>query len=140
MDTEFYSLMMTRDELVETHRALLARFITENILREEQGLEPIDDPAALIKIEKMLGLTPEQSHQLFHQVEDELWAHAWLAYTDEWAWYRAKQEAQKAAGGPAGLSHEALDRKIEELYEKNFDRYAAEIDMQTERDGKKIQK
>jgi hypothetical protein len=140
MNTEFISFSTTRESLMEIHRAMLARFFMENALRREQGLEPIDQPPLLENLEKTLGLSTEEAHALSHQLEDELWAFNWYSYTDEWAWFRAKQDTLKELGEKAKRTkRETLERLIERRYQEHFDRYVKEIDMQENATKRKAQ-
>lgn len=130
---EFVFLSLPKADLIELHRAYLSRWLMQERLRNEQGLEEIGLPPVLERLERLLGFTDEQAHQLFHQTEDELWEHAWYAFTDEWAWQRARQEATKDLGPRAKRADRgALDALTEKLYEKHFDRYVAEIDLNEE--------
>lgn len=134
---EWAFLSMPKDQLVEIHRALLTRYVVESALRREQGLEAIDYPPFLEHMEKMLGISEDEAHTLFHKLEDELWEYSWYDYTDEWAWFRAKQDVMK------GLKHsdrrvadEEMDRLVEKKYEEKFESYVAEVDMKEESGGK----
>ena len=72
---------------------------------------------------------------MLHETEDDLWNYAWYVYTDEWAWHRAKDETIKELGKKStSLKSDALDRLVEERYEKNFETYIREIDMKEETD------
>lgn len=131
MNSQFVFLSATPEELVEIHRALMSRFIIENALRQEQGLEPIDPAIIIARCELLLGYTKEQSHELFHAVEDELWAYSWYSYTDEWAWHRARQEVQKKLGSQTKRTkRDALERLVEKAYTDQFESFVSEIDMQ----------
>jgi hypothetical protein len=108
----------------------------EETMRREQGLEPADYPALLTRIEQMLGYSSEETHELYHRAEDELWEHAWFTFTDEWAWYRAKKEVVHELGKRAKQTHpDELDTLIERRYHDKFERYVAEVDMRDEEDG-----
>ena len=129
----FAFLSASREELTDMHRALLRQFVIESSLRKEQGLEPVERPTSLAKLEQLLEITDEQAHILSHQMEDELWEYSWYTYTDEWAWFRAKQEVTKQLGKTArAKDSDQVDTLVEAQYEASFERYAAEIDMQTE--------
>ena len=119
---------MHREELTEIHQALLARFIIEETLRQEHGLEEIDYPEHLMKIEQMLGIDADAAHTMYHEIEDELWEYAWNSYTDEWAWHRAGQDADKLES-KKGLKNKSREEVMEDLYQKHFERYTSEIDM-----------
>jgi hypothetical protein len=130
MNHEFAFLQLTREELVEMHRALLQRDAIEQTLRREQGLEPTDESPLLDRVERTLGLSADVLHDAYHHAEDELWEYVWFTYTDEWAWFRAKREVEKELGARAKrMSHDELDALIEDRYQKQFNRYAAEVDM-----------
>lgn len=131
ISSEFFNLQLSKQQLTEMYRALLARFVVEDTMRREQGLEPIEYPKFLEHLEQLLQITPEQAHQTFHKEEDELWEYSWYTFTDEWAWFRAKQDALKELGAKIERTPtKALEAKIEAIYEERFDRYAAEVDMQ----------
>lgn len=130
MNVDYASITLPKKDLAELHRGLLLRHIIENGIRREEGLEEADEPKVLAALETALGLTSDEAHTLFHQTEDELWDFAWYSYTDEWAWFRARQDILKALGAKrTGLTQEALDRKTEEQYRDHFERYVGEIDM-----------
>lgn len=125
----FAFLSVTQDELRDLHRLLVMRYVMENNLRTEQGLEALDPPRILETCAQLLGISPEESHRLLHATEDTLWEYSWYTFTNEWAWHRAKQDTLKTIGLRHGLDEEALDAKIEEQYDRAFDRYVAEVDM-----------
>lgn len=130
MNHEFAFLQLTREELVEMHRALLERTVIEQTMRREQGLEPVEDSKLLERVERTLGLTEDETHAAYHHAEDEIWEYVWFTYTDEWAWFRAKREIEKELGVRAKrLGQEQLDALIEERYQQKFNRYVTEVDM-----------
>ncbi len=127
---EFVFLSLPKSDLIELHRAYLARWLMQERLRHEQGLEEINIPPILEHLERLIGMTEDQAHQLFHQTEDELWENAWYAFTDEWAWHRARQDATKDRGPRTkSMRNDDLDALAEKYYEKNFEKYVKEIDM-----------
>lgn len=131
MELEFLNISIPRPIALEMHRALLARHIMEVLLRRERGLEEVDEPPILRILEKSLGISSKETHRLYHDLEDELWEYGWYSFTDEWAWHRARAEVLKELGKKAEpMKREAIDRLIEERYEKEFERYVTEIDMQ----------
>lgn len=133
MQQEFVSITLPKNELEEFHRGMLFRFIAEGLIRREQGLEESEYPESLSKLEEVLGISEERAHAMLHEMEDELWDYAWYVYTDEWAWHRAKLETLKELGSKStSLKKDALDRQIEERYEKQFENYIKEIDMKEE--------
>ena len=131
MSSEYFNLNLSTHQLTEVYRALLSRFVVEDTLRREQGLEPIEYPKLLEHLEQLLRIDPEKAHQTFHHEEDELWEYSWYTFTDEWAWFRAKQDALKELGAKAARTpSKTLEAKIESIYEERFDSYAAEVNMQ----------
>lgn len=131
LSSEYFNLNLNTHQLTEVYRALLARFVVEDTLRREQGLESIEYPKLLEHLEQLLHITPEQAHLIFHKEEDELWEYSWYSFTDEWAWFRARQDALKELGAKAERTPtKSLEAKIEALYEERFDQYATEVDMQ----------
>lgn len=130
MNIDYASITLPKKDLTELYRGLLLRHFVENEIRREEGLEEIDEPKVLAALESALALTDREAHELYHQAEEELWDYAWYAFTDEWAWFRARQEILKELGSKrTGLTQEALDRKTEDRYREQFDAYVGEIDM-----------
>jgi len=131
MNIEFLSLPFSREELLELHRAALMRYLMEEGFRKEQGLEPVDPPPVLAKMEAVLGIGPEKADGIERQIDDELWQHSWYAFTDEWAWFRARQDVLKKldAAARSAMPREEIETLIERRYEEQFDKYVAEVDM-----------
>jgi hypothetical protein len=141
MFTEFVSVQLSREELVEIHAALIARAIVEDQLRSERNQEKVDQRPLLQKLEMLLGENEERLHELDHAVEDELWEYSWYAFTDEWAWFRAKRELEKELGAARKKMDDASFEKLVEMrYKKQFDQYVAEVDMLEEGKFKKALK
>lgn len=131
MTSEFAFLQLPREQLAELHRAVLARWMIEDRLRQEQGLEEVQPPALLERLEELLGMDEDQAHQLFHVIEDELWAHSWYHFTDEWAWRRAEQDAVTQLGDKAKYTDDReREALIEQIYEAKFDTYTQEVSME----------
>ncbi len=131
MITEFASIQLSREELQELHAALLSRAILEDELRRERGQESVEPHPLLDKVEMLLGEREESLHALDHAIEDELWEYVWYVFTDEWARYRAMQDARIQAGKSRKLaeSTENLDKVADQLYQKRFEAYISEISM-----------
>ena len=126
----FYSVGLTHEQLTEVYHALLSRYVIDETFRRERDEESIDPPALMSHLERLLGVNPETAHSQFHEEEDRLWEYAWYAYTDEWAWYRARQDVEQTLGHRLNAtSTEAVEQLIEKAYEEHFDRYTKEIDM-----------
>lgn len=130
MLTEFASLMLTRQELMEIQEALAMRSLVEDDLRREEGLEPVDRRLLLERIDQLVHATESQLASLEDRMDQELWHHAWYAYTDEWAWYRARQDVLKTLGELAGRTvATVMDDLVHRRYHEKFEDYVCEIDM-----------
>ncbi len=130
---EFAYLQLRKSDLLDLHRALLGRWLTEDKLRQSQGLESVGPPTLLDRIETLIGLDESQAHTLFHRVEDELWEYSWYSYTEEWAWHRAEQDIKKELGSSFdGMNKDKREELIERRYETSFDKYLAEVSIDEE--------
>ena len=120
----------------DLYRALVRQTLVDDALREEQGLEAAEPPALLGRLEQVLNVSPEQAAQHGQQAEDELWQHAWLAFTDEWAWHRAKQDVERELGKQAGtFSQDELEKATEKRYHAGFDGYLKEVELPGHEEG-----
>ena len=134
MNTEFFSMQMSREELMELHAAMVQRAMLEDDVRREVGLEPVARRPMLEKLDELLGFSVAQEDAIARELDDELWEHAWFTFTDEWAWFRAKQEVERDLGGAQTTIGQAdLHRRIDERYQKDFDRFVKEVEMGAER-------
>lgn len=130
MDTEFYSLQLTRAEALELFTAMMQRSLLEDDLRREKGLEPIGPRPVFHRLLSLLRVTHAQVEKWEEAVDTELWEHAWYTFTDEWAWFRAAQEVERELGDQLRVTDQAsLQRQIERQYTKDFEKYVGEIDM-----------
>jgi hypothetical protein len=130
MLTEFVSLMLSRQELLELQEALTMRALVEDELRREEGLESVDRRSLLVKIDQLVAATEGQVKQLEERMDDELWHHAWYSYTDEWAWYRARKDVLRELGALAASTTTAtIDDLVHRRYHDKFEDYVQEIDM-----------
>lgn len=133
MITEFVSLTLSRQELLELQEAVAIRAMVEDDLRREEGLEAVDRRPLLQKLDQLLNATPDQIKRLDERLDEELWHSAWYSYTDEWAWYRARKDVLRELGP---LAASTTDTTIEELthrrYHDKFEAYVQEIDMNPE--------
>ncbi len=141
MNTEFAFLSFSKTQLNEVYQAVLTQYLVEEQLRREQDLESVEPPALLEQLQTLLGMNDERAHTLFHEKEDELWEYSWFRYTDEWAWFRARQDVLRELDKRISLTkRRALDEMIEERYTKNFETYVAEIGMEEDQQQKKSQR
>ena len=131
------TLTLSLDDARELYRAMVTRLLVQETLRREQGLEAVDAPPYLDCLEQALGLGGDQAGKQGETIEDELWQHAWLAFTDEWAWHRAKQDIRKELGkrGLKRLSNEELEQATEARYKERFEAYVREIQLPGHEEG-----
>ena len=131
------TLTLPLTEARELYRAMITRYLMEDTLRREQGLEPVEISGFIKRLEQVLGVQPEHAVFALNQVEDELWQHAWLSFTDEWAWHRARQDIKKelSAEERTKLTAEELETAAEKRYEERFDAYLAEVQLPGHEEG-----
>lgn len=130
MLTEFVSLTLSRQELLELQEALAMRSLVEDDLRYQEGLEPVGRRALLEKVDHLLGVSEPSLEKLELRLDEELWHHAWHAYTDEWAWYRARKDVLRELGPlAASTTKDTVDDLVHRRYHDKYDDYLAEIDM-----------
>lgn len=114
------------------------RSLVEDDLRREEGLEPVDRRVLLAKLDQLLHASETETGRLEERLDEELWRHAWYAYTDEWAWYRARKDVLRELGP---LAAQTADATVEELthrrYHDKFEDYVQEIDMNPEAGGER---
>ena len=78
-------------------------------------------------MESLLGKSEPQLERLYEEADEEMWEYAWYAYTDEWAWWRAKQGGGQGARREPGASKEdeakveAIKQKIRGLRRRGLD-------------------
>lgn len=131
------TITLSLDETRDLHRAMLTRYLMEDALRREQGLEAVDLAPLAKRLEAVIGISADQSGKELDRTEDELWQHAWLAYTDEWAWHRAHKDvkADLTAEELAKFSQEQVDRAVEQRYKEKFDAYLREVELPGHENG-----
>lgn len=135
MNTTIVALQLPYDDAMQLYRAALAQFYREQARRDRLGLERLVYLPSLMAFEKTLGLTPERVHTIAHEIEHELWEHAWGEFSEEWAWHRAEQDVQKTLdSNHATLSKDELETLIAKRVEQQFERYISEIDFDARKD------
>ena len=129
MQTEFISLMFSKRDGLECLKACMAYALMENELRVQQGFEPLDQTPLVMNLVTALGLKDQELEKIERACTDDMWSYSWHVFTNEWAWFRAKQEALSV------VKHRQPDynRQAEKFYKKNFEKYVKEIDMHSER-------
>ncbi len=124
------ALQLPHDDAMQLYRAALAQFLREQARRDRLGLERLVYLPSLMAFEKTLQLTAEQVHVITHEIEHELWEHAWGEFSEEWAWHRAEQDVQKTLDtNAATLTKDELETLITNRVEQQFERYISEIDF-----------
>lgn len=132
MDTEYYSLTFSRTEISDVHAALLQRVMLEDDVRREKGLEPAASRPLLERVDRLLRLPENELDKTERKLDDELWEHAWFTFTDEWAWFRARQEVEQELGARRErMDATRLKRMVELRYRRDFDKFVEEIEMKS---------
>lgn len=139
---DFAYLQLKKSDLLDIHRALLARWVVEDKLRQAQGLESVGPPFLLNRLEALLGMKEQEAHTLFHRCEDELWEYSWYTYTEEWAWHRAEQDVRKELGQQLSqMDQRQLDELIDKRYERMLETYVEEVSLEdTSGTGRSVKK
>jgi hypothetical protein len=139
MQTEFLGVSFTRQEVLELLRACMLQSLLEDEVRVQQGLEPVDPSPLVERFVQLLGVAEDAADDMADRLSDDLWAYSWYVFTNEWAWFRAKQEAVRQLGKKVSGKEENTEfrRLAERLYKRNFEAYTKEIDMQSPPDGKR---
>lgn len=133
MLTEFASLMLSRQELLEIQEALTLRGIVEDDLRQEEGLEPVERRALLQRVDQLLGVKEEHAARLEHRLDQELWQHAWYAFTEEWAWFRAYRDIVNELGvTAASVPESVMEEMVHRRYHEKFNDYVEEVAMDSD--------
>ncbi len=141
MLTEFVSLTLSRQELLELQEALAMRSLVEDDLRYQEGLEPVGRRALLQKVDHLLAASESQTQGLELRLDEELWHHAWHAYTDEWAWFRARKDVLRELGPlAASTTKETIDDLVHRRYHDKYDDYLQEIDMNPSEGGRQTER
>ncbi|MFO0765072.1 MAG: hypothetical protein U0487_03450 [Patescibacteria group bacterium] len=130
MNTNYVALQLPYDDAMQLYRAALAQFHREQTRRDRLGLERLVYLPSLMAFERTLNLTPERVHAIAHEIEAELWEHAWGEFSEEWAWHRAEQDVQSTLdSNQASLNKDELETLIAKRVEQQFERYISEIDF-----------
>ncbi|MDF1497523.1 MAG: hypothetical protein P1P90_05705 [Patescibacteria group bacterium] len=132
MQTEFYSLQLSKFEALECLRALLLQALVEEEVRMQKGLELPEMNSMINRLMNMLNVSEELVERETDKSADELWEYSWYVFTSEWAWFRAQQEALRAIKKNKKLVNtEDVEYKhfAEKNFKKFFDKYVAELNM-----------
>lgn len=132
MNTEFYSLQLSRYEALECLRALLMQAIVEEEVRLQKGLELAEVNPLINRLMNMLNQSEDEVESKTDRAADELWEYSWYVFTSEWAWYRAQQETLKSLrknSDKVNLTGTIYKRAAEQNFKKFFEKYVAELNM-----------
>lgn len=129
MQTELIALSLTKQEAMECLRACILSAIVEDETRVQQGFEPMDFSTLVQRLAGLLRIGDNQMENVTNELAEDLWSYAWYVYTNEWAWFRAEQQATEELGMQKGDKSPELRKKAEKLYKKNFETYVSQIDM-----------
>jgi hypothetical protein len=130
MDNEYFTLTFSRKELMDLQAALIQRAIVEDELRCEKGLESVSCRPLLERADQLLCLSDSQFESFSQALEDELWEYSWFSFTDEWAWFRARQDVEREnCSKRLNMDKDALQRRVETRYQKDFEKYLNELEM-----------
>ena len=131
MNTDFVTIQLTRKEALDCFRGLITLRLIEEEVRSQKGFEPVDFSGLTERMRLVLDVTEAQWQKIAEAISEDMWEYAWYAYTSEWAWFRAQQEARKAKKLTKNRSKKMPNdtELAEKLYEEKFDRYVSEINM-----------
>ncbi|MFZ6014799.1 MAG: hypothetical protein ACOYUZ_00370 [Patescibacteria group bacterium] len=133
MITEFHILQLTRQEALECLRAQIHLAVAEEETRIQRGFESPELSPLILRLVEMLQLDNLEFDRMADEAAEDLWEYSWYAFTSEWAWFRARQEAlrllRKARGKEAAVQDPEYHKSAEKLYKKHFNRYVNELNM-----------
>ncbi len=132
MNTEFYSLQLSKLEALECLRALLLQALIDDEIRERKGLEIGEINPMISQLVKILQKTDDEVERETDRAVNDLWEYSWYAFTSEWAWYRAQQEALrqlKKKARKVDLSGSAYRASAEKNFKRFFVKYVSELNM-----------
>ncbi len=133
MQTEYLNLSLTKHEALALLESLATKFVIEDEVRSQQGLEAVPLPPVLARLSSLLNVAEGDLEKVMDRSADGLWEYSWYVFTSEWAWYRAQQDAlrqMKIKNVKTAMEHPDFRRRAETFYRKNFEKYAKEIDME----------
>lgn len=131
MQTEFINLSLSKNQAMECLSALLLKSALEDELRNERGQEPAEPDPLILRLATLLNIKEKAMESQLDLAEEALWEYSWFVFTNEWAWFRARQEAKKAAG-QASVKETELDKQAEKIFKMKFDDFVKELDMDSQ--------
>lgn len=128
MQTEFINLALSKSQAMECLGALLIKSVLEDELRSERGQEPAEPSPLILRLATLLNIKEKVLESQMDSVEEALWEYSWFVFTNEWAWFRAQQEAKKTAG-QSPVKETELEKRAEKIYKIKFNDFVKELDM-----------
>ena len=117
------------------------RAMVEDDLREEDGLEPVARRPLLERIDALLRSNEQQVEVMEQSLDQELWQHAWYAFTEEWAWFRAYRDIMSELGEKViATPVPVVDELIHQRYHEKFNDYVEEVAMDSDHGDRDVQK
>ncbi|MBD3281204.1 hypothetical protein GF391_00470 [Candidatus Uhrbacteria bacterium] len=132
MNTEFYSLQLSRLEALECLKALLTQTLIDDELRAQKGLEAGELSPVISRLVQVLRRSDEEVERETDASANDLWEYSWYAFTSEWAWYRAQQEALRTLKknmSKVDLACTEYQAFAEKNFKQFFEKYVAELNM-----------
>lgn len=131
MQTEFINLALSKSQAIDLLGALMMKSVLEDELRSERGQEPAEVSPLIIRLASLLNIKEKTLDSQMDLAEDALWEYSWFVFTNEWAWFRAQQEAAKSVGQlPANEAE--LEKRAERIYKRKFKDFVKELDMNSQ--------
>lgn len=128
MQTEFINLSLSKSQAMECLGSLLIKSVLEDELRSERGQEPAEPSPLILRLATLLNIKEKILESQMDSAEEALWEYSWFVFTNEWAWFRAQQEAKKAAG-QTQVKETELEKQAEKIYKMKFNDFVKELDM-----------
>ncbi len=128
MQTEFINLSLSKSQAMECLGALMMKSVLEDELRSERGQEPVDTSPLILRLATLLNIKEKALESQMDLAEEALWEYSWFVFTNEWAWFRAQQEAKKSVGRVPGKEAD-LEKRAERIYKLKFNEFVKELDM-----------
>jgi len=132
MQTEFYSLQLSKFEALECLRAFLVQAIVEEEVRMQKGLELPEASPMINRFMDMLAMSEDDVERETDRAADDLWEYSWYVFTSEWAWFRAQQEALRSVKKikkTVNIEDGDYKQSAERNFKKFFEKYVAELNM-----------
>lgn len=131
MQTEFINLSLSRSQAVECLGALMIKSILEDELRSERGQETAEASPTMLRLATLLNIKEKALESQMDLAEETLWEYSWFVFTNEWAWFRAQQEAEKIEGRIRADEADP-ETRAEKIYKRRFNEFVKELDMHSQ--------